>query len=149
MGLGAAAATILAGSVAASTLLVATGAKTLGKLMASGQIAQAIGFLQQNINSATSGITVLGRYPRYKDVAQELKARVFNYPVDKVWSALSQSEQLRLNIEFLNESIARGHQFVLRANAYSTPANSAFHAEIQYLLSNGYRIVDEGWRMIR
>ena len=58
-------------------------------------------------------------------------------------------DQWKLNQEFLYESILRGHEFILCANAYSVDIHLIFYAEIQYLLSQGYRIVDAGWRMIK
>ena len=61
----------------------------------------------------------------------------------------SMGQQYRLNMEFLRVAANRGQEILLSANAYAAPANSAFASEIRYLLSRGYRIVDEGWRMIR
>ena len=63
------------------------------------------------------------------------------------WNQLTLNQQYRLNMEFLKVAADRGQEILLSANAYSAPRASAFASEINYLLSRGYRIVDEGWRM--
>ena len=148
LGAGAVAGVVLAGSATASTLAVVTGAKTVGSLVVSQSISAGGLFVLQNLRNFTASITVLGRYPKYIQMAQDLKARLFNYPTN-IWNQLTLNQQYRLNMEFLKVAADRGQEILLSANAYSAPRASAFASEINYLLSRGYRIVDEGWRMIR
>ena len=148
MGAGAVAGVVLAGSATASTLAVVTGAKTVGSLVVSQSISAGGGFVLQNLRNFTASITVLGRYPKYIQMAQSLKSRLFNYPTN-IWNRLTPNQQYRLNMEFLKVAADRGQEILLSANAYSAPPTSAFASEINYLLSRGYRIVDEGWRMVR
>ena len=148
LGVGAIGGIALAGSATASTLAVATGAKTIGYLVASSSVASGGAFVAQNVRNFMSNITVLGRYPRYIEVARALRSRLFSYPTE-IWDKLSPAQQYRLNMEFLRYAVSRGQDIVLSANAYSAPPNSAFASEIRFLLANGYRIVNEGWRMVR
>ena len=53
------------------------------------------------------------------------------------------------HLEFLKYAASRGQEIYLSANAYTAPPNSAFAAEIHYLLDCGYRIIAEGWMMVR
>ena len=148
LGAGAVAGVVLAGSATASTLAVVTGAKTVGYLVVSQSVAAGGEFIRQNLRNFTASRTVLGRYPEYIQMAQNLKSRLFNYPTS-TWNQLTLGQQYRLNMEFLRVAANRGQEILLSANAYAAPANFAFASEIRYLLSRGYRIVDEGWRMIR
>ena len=148
LGIGAIGGIVLAGSATASTLAVVTGARTIACLVASGSIASGSAFVAQNVRNFMSGITVLGRYPRYIEVARALRSRLFSYPTE-MWDKLSPVQQYRLNMEFLRYAVSKGQDIILSANAYSAPENSAFASEIRFLLANGYRIVNEGWKMVR
>ena len=147
-GLGAVSGVLVAGSVVASTAAVTTGFSTLAVAISSGGWAAGVAFLMQNIQNATSNYTVLGHSPGYLELAKRIKARVFEIPTE-IWNTLTGAQQWALNQEFLDVSISKGHEFIFSTNVYSARIGSYLYAEIQYLLSNGYHIVDEGWRMIR
>ena len=42
-----------------------------------------------------------------------------------------------------------GRGILLSTNAYSAKEGTAFFVEINYLLEHGYRIVSEGWKLVR
>ena len=62
---------------------------------------------------------------------------------------MTSSQQWAANKLFLDQSIAMGHEFIMSNSANAAKAGTMFYREVQYLLSNGYRIVDQGMRMIR
>jgi RHS repeat-associated protein len=146
--LGAGAGVLLTGSATATTLAVATGANSLASAMSTGGLAAGAAFLTQNIQNATAQYTVLGSYPGYLELAEKLKARVFTIQAG-AWNKLTASQQWTLNQQFLDKSIAKGHEFIFSVNAYSARVGTYLYSEIQYLIENGYRIIDEGWRMIK
>ncbi|HPQ46693.1 MAG TPA: RHS repeat-associated core domain-containing protein [Clostridia bacterium] len=146
---GAAAGVVLAGSATATTAAVVSGATSIGYTIAGGSLYAGGQMIVNNIKKASSNITVLGRYTDgYLDLADDINARVFNVS-EGTWNSMTTAEQWAMNERFLNESIEMGHDFILATNAYNTGANSFFEAEINYLLNNGYKIVDEGWRLIK
>ncbi len=145
---GAAAGVLVAGSATASTLAVGTGFSSLAVAMNTGGLAAGGAFLTKNVQNAAVQYTVLGSNPGYLQLADKLKARVFDVP-SQVWSKLTSTQKWALNQEFLNKSMAKGHEFIFSTNAYTAKEGSYLYSEIQYLLNNGYRIVDEGWRMIK
>lgn len=99
-------------------------------------------------NAAGVGATVLGSYPYYLDKAQELGARVFSVPTD-IWNTMTREEQWIMNKQFLDESISKGHQFIMSNSANLAKPGTFFYEEVQYLLEQGYKIVDDGMRMIK
>ena len=148
LGAGAVAGIALAGSVTASTLAVVTGAETVTALIAGGSIAAGGQFILQNFRNFISNITVLGHYPQYIETAKNVGARYFSYPTS-TWNSLTNAQQYRLNMEFLNKAIAQGQTIYLSTNAYAARAGSALATEIQYLISHGYKIINEGWTLIK
>jgi RHS repeat-associated protein len=148
LGAGSAAGVLLTGSATASTLAVSTGVASLSVAMSSGGLAAGGTFLAQNLRNSSVGYTVLGHNPGYLELAEKLKARVFTIPTE-AWNKLTNAQQWKLNQEFLDKSMSMSNEFIFSTNAYSARVGSYLYSEIQYLLSNGYRIVDEGWRMIR
>ncbi len=96
-------------------------------------------------NAGNQGLTVLGRYPTYLQVAERLKANVLNDPPE-VWNSLTRAQQWARNKDFLDQSIAAGHRFRLAtpfAEGRQLPADKFYKMELDYLLSQGYRLVVE------
>jgi hypothetical protein len=92
--------------------------------------------------------TVLGSYPTYIDFANKIGARVFSISTD-VWNKMTSTEQWAANKKFLDESIAKGHSFILSNNAYNAKEGTYFYKEIEYLLSKGYKIINDGFKLIK
>ena len=145
---GAATGVLVAGSATASTAAVIAGANTLALTVSGGGLVAGGKVVVDNIQRAIGNSTVLGSYPGYLKLADQLKARVFSVP-SSVWNNMTRAQQWAMNQKFLDESIKKGHQFILSANAYGAKEGTFFFSEIQYLLNNGYKIVDEGWRLIK
>lgn len=62
---------------------------------------------------------------------------------------LGRSEQWAANVRFLDASIARGDSFILSNSAFAAKQGTAFYKEIQYLLSNGYKISSDGMSLFK
>jgi hypothetical protein len=94
-----------------------------------------------------AGITVIGRYPQYLDLGSRIGGRVFNIPND-VWNKMSEAARWAANQKFLDRAICRGDKFLLSDDALNAPSGTIFKKEVEYLLSRGYEIIDDGFGMI-
>jgi hypothetical protein len=93
------------------------------------------------------GKIVLGHYPEYIEKARELDARIFNIP-SHIWSRMSDVERWAANQKFLDRAIARGDDVILATNAAAARAGSWFARELEYLATKGYRVAEDGMKMI-
>jgi hypothetical protein len=106
------------------------------------------------IKAVTAGITsvgktVLGKFPDYIVMAKELGARYFNIPVP-IWNKMTKNEQWDANKKFLDRTIVRGDEIILSSPAKQiTAATGTFRRELDYLLKNGYRLNDDGTRLLK
>jgi RHS repeat-associated protein len=87
-------------------------------------------------------ITVLGRYPAYLNLANHLGANKLNLPKGVQWT-------WEINQKFLDDAIVRGDKFVLSSNGFFAEAGTVFEREINYLISKGYQIAEDGMSMIK
>jgi hypothetical protein len=83
------------------------------------------------------GVTVLGHYPAYANMAEAEGANYFNVPTEQ-WNAKSSSEQWSMNQKYLDDAIARGDQFKLATPLDQVRPGSFFERELQYLEGKGY-----------
>ena len=86
-----------------------------------------------------SANSVLGHYPAYVEVADQLGAARFAVPIP-VWKAWDQETRWSKNCEFLDESLRRG-RFLLATSPTSARPGSVFLREIGYLQSQGHPMV--------
>jgi RHS repeat-associated protein len=96
-----------------------------------------------------AGVTVLGKYPDYIDLASKLGAKRFNIPME-IWNKMSAAEQWAANVKFLERAISRGDKIVL-SNAVKDikQVTGAFKQELEYLISRGYRLSSDGLQMLK
>jgi Bacterial TSP3 repeat len=94
-----------------------------------------------------TGKTVLGRYPRYVELSDEINARRFQIP-DEVWKRMTPDEQWAANRRFLDRTIARGDEIILATPVKNVPATSAFAKELRYMRSKGYRVSKDGKKLL-
>jgi RHS repeat-associated protein len=105
-------------------------------------------FLQAQEAQAASRIigrdwTVLGKFPGYLQRAREFGANVLNIPADE-WARLgTRAQQWARNVEFLDETIARGGVFNLETPFMQgiRDGGSFYQAELLYLVQHGYEWV--------
>ena len=86
-----------------------------------------------------SGKTVLGRFPRYVKLSDQLNARHFQIP-EEVWKRMTPDEMWAANQRFLDRTIARGDEIILATPVKDVPPTSVFFKELQYMKSKGYRV---------
>ena len=113
----------------------------LGAMMAKRTAQSGPGVHNQN------GVTVLGHYPEYVDMAESLGARVFKVP-EKIWNSMSPEQRWAANQRFLDRAIARGDEIVLATPIERARPNSFFVRELEYLREMGYVPSIDGSRMI-
>jgi hypothetical protein len=93
--------------------------------------------------------TVLGKYPDYIKLADEIQANRFNIPI-KTWENMSTAERWAANQKFLDEAIARGDRIILSNRILDVnDATGTFRQELEYLLENGYKLSDDGLGLIK
>lgn len=94
-------------------------------------------------------ITVLGKYPEYIEMAEELGARRFNVPAD-VWNNMTSAEQWAANQKFLDRTILQGDQIILSNPVKNiNEVSGAFRKELDYLIQKGFKLTDDGKRLIK
>jgi RHS repeat-associated protein len=103
--------------------------------------------VRESVTVGQAGITVLGKNPQYVQLGEELGANYFNIPTP-VWNALSEAEKWMANRAFLDQAIARGDEIILASAPAMAKAGSWFRLELEYLMYRGYRIAQDGTRLI-
>lgn len=95
------------------------------------------------------GQTVLGKFPDYLNLADDLGARRFNIPQD-VWARMTKAEQWTANRKFLDRMIRRGDDIILSNPVKNVnEVTGAFRQELDYLIQQGFRLSDDGTRLLR
>jgi RHS repeat-associated protein len=85
------------------------------------------------------GLTVLGRYPNYLEVAEDVGGNAFNVS-PKVWESMNTAQQWAFNQKFLDDAVARGDYFYLASKWTRAPVGTFFRQELDYLFSKGYTL---------
>ena len=91
---------------------------------------------------ARNGVTVLGRYPAYKNTALRIDGNYLNF-VDDSWDRLTDAQRWAVNKQFLDDAIARGDTFRLASLVDDAKAGTYFRKELEYLISLGYQVVGD------
>jgi len=99
--------------------------------------------------ASPSGQVVLGKFPEYLDVAQQVGARAFNIPI-QYWNSMTRVEQWAANVKFLDRAIARGDQFLLATSVKDVSAVTGYlRMELDYLISKGYQLSVDGTSLFK
>ena len=77
-----------------------------------------------------AAVTVLGHYPDYVNLGEEIGASFFNIPKTE-WDAMTEAEQWAANRRFLDQAIARGDAFRLATPIDRARPGSFFEKEVQ------------------
>ncbi|MBP7963694.1 MAG: RHS repeat-associated core domain-containing protein [Caldilineaceae bacterium] len=91
---------------------------------------------------ARNGVTVLGRYPAYVNMANKEGANYLNF-VDDTWDRLTDVQRWAVNRQFLDNAIARGDTFKLASRLKEAEPGTYLRRELDYLFSLGYEVVDD------
>jgi hypothetical protein len=92
--------------------------------------------------------TVLGHYPEYTNLADELNANRFSIPSEQ-WNAMSVEERWSINRQFLDEAISHSDQFRLATPINQVRPGSYYQKELNYMYKQGYKISPNGLWLIR
>ncbi|MCB0753140.1 MAG: RHS repeat-associated core domain-containing protein, partial [Ignavibacteriae bacterium] len=98
--------------------------------------------------SSKVGKTVLGKFPKYLEMANDLGANKFNIPTD-IWNKMTKSEQWAANKKFLDRAISRGDEIILSNPVKNVEdVSGAFRQELDYLIEQGFTISEDGTKML-
>lgn len=95
-----------------------------------------------------SNQTVLGSYPHYVKLSDELGARRFEIPMD-AWNRMTPDQQWAANRKFLDRAIAKGDEIILSNSGHAAQRGTVFFKEVQYMKSQGFRLSEDGLRMMK
>jgi hypothetical protein len=92
---------------------------------------------------------VIGKYPNYLKVADQIGAKRFNVPAN-IWNKMSEAERWAANQKFLDRTIARGGDVMLDKPIKDISSVSGdLRKELNYLSQRGYQLSRDGSRVIR
>jgi hypothetical protein len=95
-------------------------------------------------------MVVIGRYPFYLELAEELKAKVFNISQSQ-WLAMTPDQRWEINRAFLDAAMAAGEKIILATAPEKVPVGSTLEKELDYLARYGYlpRLIGDQWEVAR
>ncbi|MHB0916116.1 MAG: hypothetical protein ACYC5A_11225 [Thermoleophilia bacterium] len=91
--------------------------------------------------------SVLGSYPDYVKLSDELGARRFDVPKPN-WDRMTPDEQWAANRRYLDRMIDKGDEVILSNSASEAQRGTTFFREIEYLKSKGYQVSEDGMKML-
>ena len=98
-------------------------------------------------SAAEGGTSVIGHFPQYVNVAQDLGANYFSVPTEQ-WNAMSEAERWAANQKFLDAAVGRGDTFRLATSLSKMREGSYLAREVQYLKGFGYAVSKDGTTLI-
>jgi hypothetical protein len=122
---------------------------TLGGSMRAQHSLQAARIAITQQQTANKVAAVIGKYPNYLKVADEVGAKRFNIPAN-IWNKMSEAQQWAANQKFLDRTIARGGDIMLDKPLKDISSVSGqLRKELNYLNERGYQLSQDGSRMIK
>ena len=100
------------------------------------------------VRAAKTGRIVLGKWPTYLEVGENIGAKTLNIPTE-IWDRLSEAQKWSINRQFLYRAIKRGDEIHLATPPGLAKPGTFYYRELRYLESHGYRPSADGTRMIR
>lgn len=91
---------------------------------------------------------VIGHYPEYVEMSKKLGTKPFSIP-DDIWNKMTKAEQWAANQKFLDRAIAKGTEFNLATPIDKVRPGSFLEKEINYLLSQGYKFINNGTKLVK
>jgi RHS repeat-associated protein len=99
---------------------------------------------------AATAARVIGKYPKYLELAEQIGAKRFNVP-EQIWDRMSDAERLAANNKFLDRGILGREAFRSTeriSDVLKTQGFSWLRHEVDYLLKAGYRVAEDGYTLI-
>ena len=98
---------------------------------------------------ALTHTTVLGKFPDYLKLSDEIGAARFSMPT-QVWNKMTSAQQWAANQKFLDRAISRGDNIILSNPVKSIDeATGSYGRELRYLADKGFKLNNDGTRMVR
>ena len=122
----------------------------VGNVAGAGKLANRLNKVTKSLAPAkrASNKTVLGSYPDYIKLSDELGARRFDVPPEIWKNKMTPTQRWDANRKFLDRMISKGDKVILSNPAGSAKRGTTFLREIEYLKKQGYRVSDDGLRML-
>jgi len=89
------------------------------------------------------GTTVIGHYPEYVQLADDLAANRFSIPKAQ-WDRMTEAQRWAANQRFLDDAIARGDTIRLATSPDKVRPGSYLEKETRYLTEHGYQLSRDG-----
>lgn len=93
-------------------------------------------------------VTVLGHYPEYVELTEELGAESMQVPMDQ-WDAMTPEEQWQTTTGFFDRMMQADHNFRLATPVERARPGSYYVRELNYLFGKGYKLSPDGLWLIR
>lgn len=81
-------------------------------------------------------------------MSEKLGTKPFSIP-DDIWNKMTKAEQWAANQKFLDRAIAKGAEFNLATPIDKVRPGSFLEKEINYLLSQGYKFINNGTKLVK
>ena len=124
---------------------------TVGTLGTSTRVQQSLQAARLAVAEGQAGnkiAAVIGKYPNYLKVADQIGAKRFNIP-SNVWNKMTEAECWTVNQKFLDRAIAHGGDIMLDKPIKDISSVSGeLRKELDYLSHRGYELSRDGSRMI-
>jgi hypothetical protein len=93
-------------------------------------------------------VTVLGHYPEYVDLTEQLGVESMQIPMEK-WERMNPGRQWRTTVRYLNRQIRNDHHFRLATPIEQARPGSYYVRELQYLSGKGYQLSPDSLWLVR
>ena len=140
----------LRGDYIGASLSMAAMVPGIGNVAGAGKLANRLNKVTKGLAPAkrASNKTVLGSYPDYVKLSDELGARRFDVPTEIWKNKMNAAQRWDANRKLLDRMISKGDKVILSNPASSAKPDTSFFREIEYLKSQGYRVSNDGLRML-
>jgi RHS repeat-associated protein len=117
-------------------------AGSAGAALATANIACGGDGCSSELNDAKNIVTVIGRYPANKNLAETIGGNFLNTSMN-IWNSMTPDERWARNLQWLQEADIRGDIFRL-ASPISQAPGSGYGRELVYLYRLGYNVTTNG-----
>lgn len=93
-------------------------------------------------------VTVLGHYPEYVELTEQLGAQSMQIPMDR-WNAMTPEEQWLTNAGFLDSMARSGNNFRLATPVEKARPGSYYVRELNHLFGKGYKLSPDGLWLVK
>ena len=132
------------GKVTGEIALAVIGTKGIDKAVKGIRGAETVG----GVAKAQAPQKVIGHYPEYIEMSSKLGTKPFSIPTN-IWNKMTPAEQWAANQKFLDRAIAKSSEFNLATPIDKVRPGSYLEKEINYLISQGYKLSSDGTKLVK